>query len=173
MGTAFARDAAMTAVIFGFAASAWFGWAQQRPPARWRPWLIAGSIVSLAAFVAGAVLAWQRWDDGTAFDRDTSIRFGIVVGLEVLLGAAGAVVLAARGRRDVLPAWIALVVGVHLFPVAALIDYPWISVVGALVTLVGLVAVPVARRRWLPVSAVTGVAVGTALLIGALVSFVS
>jgi len=29
------RDAAMTALILGFFASSWFGWAQERPPAAW------------------------------------------------------------------------------------------------------------------------------------------
>jgi hypothetical protein len=62
----YVRDSAMMALIFGFFASPWFGWAQERPPLAWRPPLIAGSVVSLAVAVFGAVLAWQggvgrRW----------------------------------------------------------------------------------------------------------------
>jgi hypothetical protein len=48
------RDAAMTALILGFFASSWFGWAQERPPAAWRSPLIAGMVLSLAVSAAGA-----------------------------------------------------------------------------------------------------------------------
>ena len=109
----------------------------------------------------------QHWSDGTAFDEDTSRTFGIVVGIEVVLAAVGAAVLRARGNRDVIPAWIAVVVGIHLFPVAAIVGYPLIHVIGALVTAAALAAIPVARSRSLRVSATNGLGVGTALLAGA------
>jgi hypothetical protein len=54
MITDFVRDAAATAVIFGFFASAWFGWAEENPPAKWRVWLIAGSIIGLATALPAA-----------------------------------------------------------------------------------------------------------------------
>jgi hypothetical protein len=168
--TEFVRDAAATAVIFGFFASAWFGWAQEHPPRSWRPWLLTGSIVSLLTMTAGALLVWRHWSDGTAFDEDTSKTFGIVVGIEVALAGAGAALLAAKRRKDAVPVWIALVVGVHLFAVAAIIGYPLIHVTGALVTLAALVAIPVARSRSLPVSAVNGAGAGVALLASALCS---
>ncbi|MEU8655379.1 hypothetical protein [Actinoplanes philippinensis] len=163
------RDVPATAAIFGFFASMWFGWAQENPPATWRPWLLAGSVTSLLTMVAGALLTWRNWDATTAFDEDTSRTFGIVVGLEVLLAGAGAVVLSLRGRRELVPVWIALVVGLHLFPVAALLAFPLVHLVGALVTVGALVAVPVARSRTLPVSVVNGLAVGGVLLTAALV----
>jgi hypothetical protein len=65
MSAEFVRDAAATAAILGFFASSWFGWAQERPPVAWRKVLVAGSIVSLLTTVAGGVLAWQHWSDGT------------------------------------------------------------------------------------------------------------
>jgi hypothetical protein len=112
----------------------------------------------------------RHWDDGTAFDRDTSIAFGIVVGIEVALAGIGAAVLGSRGRKELIPVWIALVVGVHFIPVAAIIDYPLVYVIGALVTLGALAAVPFARSRSVAVSAANGLFVGTSLLAGALVS---
>ena len=166
------RDAAATALIFGFFASAWFGWAQDDPPPRWRPWLIAGSVAALATAAAGGILMWRHWSDGTAFDRDTSIRFGIVVGIEFALAGIGAAILAARRRSDLTPVWIALVVGVHLFPVAVLLGYPLIHVVAALVTVAAAVAYPLARARSVAVSAVTGALTGSVLLVSALVSLV-
>jgi hypothetical protein len=148
----------------------WFGWAQEHPPKSWRPWLLAASVASMLTLLAGGILIWLHRADGTAFDQDTSTAFGIVVGIEVVLAGAGAVVLRRMGRTEFVPVWIALVVGLHLFPVAALIGYPLIHVVAALVTIAALAAVPVARARSLPVSAVNGAAVGGALLAGALVS---
>jgi hypothetical protein len=173
MTTEFVRDAAATAAIFGFFGSVWFGWAQEHPPKPWRPWLLTGSVVSLLTMLAGGLLVWRHWSDGSAFDEDTSKTFGVVVGIEVVLAGLGAVVLGARGRRDVVPVWIALVVGIHLFPVAAIIGYPLIHVVGALVTIAALAAIPVARSRSLPISATNGLGVGTALLAGAIFALVT
>ncbi|WBB65676.1 hypothetical protein [Micromonospora sp. WMMD812] len=164
------RDAAATAVVFGFFASSWYGWAQEAPPRTWRKPLVAGSIAALVAVLAGGLLTWRHWSDGTAFTAETSRNFGIVVGIEFGLAALGAGILAALRRRAVIPAWIALIVGVHLFPVAALIGYPLIHVVGALITLIALAAVPLARKLSLPVSAVTGLGTGTVLLAAAVTS---
>jgi hypothetical protein len=78
----FLRDAAATAAIFGFFASAWFGWAQDEPPPGWRKALVAGSILSLLTAVGGGVVTWRNWSGPTAFDADTSRTFGLVVGVE-------------------------------------------------------------------------------------------
>jgi hypothetical protein len=151
--TDFVRDAAAAALIFGFFASAWFGWAQEKPPPRLRPWLIAGSVAALATAAAGGILMATNWSAGTAFDRDTSMRFGIVVGIEFALAGIGAAVLTVRRRSELVPVWIAFVVGVHLFPVAVLLHYPLIHV-----------------ARSVAVSAVVGLLTGTVLLASALVS---
>ncbi|WP_433391040.1 hypothetical protein [Micromonospora sp. KLBMP9576] len=166
------RDASATAVVFGFFASSWFGWAQDAPPRRWRPVLGIGSVLSLLTAVAGGILTWRRWAEPTAFDADTSRAFGIVVGIEFGVAALGAGLLALRHRRDLIPVWVALVVGVHLFPVAVLLEYPLIHVVAALVTVVALAAVPVARARAVAVSAVVGLGAGVVLLVAAVSSLV-
>jgi hypothetical protein len=41
---------------------------------------------------------------------------------------------------DLIPVWIALVVGVHLLPVAWILGYPLIGVVAVLVTLAAMVS---------------------------------
>jgi hypothetical protein len=166
----YARDAAATCAIFGFFASAWFGWAQEAPPARVRRVLMVGSALSFLAIAAGLIVMWRYWSDGTVFDSRTSPRFGIVVGIEFALAGLGAVVLGLRGRRELVPAWIALIVGVHLFPVAVLLKYPFLHIVAALVTVAALVAVPIARARGIAVSAVTGLACGTILLLSGVYS---
>jgi hypothetical protein len=171
MTAEFLRDAAATAAVFGFFAASWFGWAQEAPPTSWRSALVAGSAASLLTAFAGGLLAWRHWSDGTAFDADTSRAFGVVVGIEVATAGLGAGLLAVRRRAALIPVWVALVVGLHLFPVAALLRYPLLYVVAALVTLVALAAVPLARSRSVAISAVTGLATGTVLLAAALFSF--
>lgn len=172
MTAEFVRDAAATAAIFGFFASAWFGWAQEQPPPAWRKALLAGSITSLLTAVAGGVLTWRHWSDPTVFDPDTGRAFGLVVGIEFAVAAAGVALLAARRRKPLMPAWIALVVGVHLFPLAPLLAYPLIYLVAGLVTLAAVAAVPLARSRSWTVSAVTGLGAGPVLLAAALFSLV-
>lgn len=93
-----------------------------------------------------------------------------MVGIEVAAAGLGAGLLAVRRRTALIPVWIALVVGLHLVPVAALLRYPLLYVVAALVTLVALAAVPLARSRSVAISAVAGLATGTVLLATALFS---
>jgi hypothetical protein len=115
MTTEFVRDTAATAAIFGFYTSVWFGWAQERPPPSWRSMLIGGSAAALLLAVAGGVVTWRDWSSGTVFDEDTSRAFGLVVGIEFAVAGLGALALALRRRSDLTPAWVALVVGIHLF----------------------------------------------------------
>jgi hypothetical protein len=164
------RDLAMTAAVLGFFASAWFGWAQEDPPATWRRWLTTGSIVSLVTAAAGGLVAWQNWSTGTVFDRDTSITFGVVVAIEVVLIIAGILILRRRQRKELTAPWVALVVGLHLIPLAPLFGYPLLYLVGALVSIAAVASVPLARRQDVTISAVTGLLAGAVLLAAALIS---
>ncbi len=170
MTAEFVRDAAVSAAILGFFASAWFGWAQEQPPPGWRRWLIAGAVAGLLTAIAGGVVAWLNWDTGTVFDADTGQSFGIVVGIEVLLAGLGAWYLASRRRNELIPPWVALVVGVHFFPLAPLFQDPMFYVLAVAVTLGALASVPLARSRSVAISAVTGAVTGSILLAAALFS---
>lgn len=170
MNAEFIRDAAATAAIFGFFASSWFGWAQENPPPAWRNWLIAGAILSLLVAIAGGVLTWQHWSDGTAFNPQTGRTFGLIVGIEFAIAGIGAGVLTRLGKADLIAPWIALVVGVHFWPLAPLLRYPLLYGVAALVSIAALGAVPLARSQTVTVSAVTGLATGLILLAAALYS---
>jgi hypothetical protein len=161
----YARDNAMTALILGFFASSWFGWAQERPPAAWRPVLIAGAVLSLVVAVVGAVFAWRNWSDGSVLSEPGAMRrYGIIVGVEFGVAAAGAVGIALWGRRQYLAPWICLVVGVHFFPMAPVLKSPFLIVLGAVLAAVAIAAVAVSRRTGLLPSAVTGLGAGVALL---------
>ena len=104
------------------------------------------------------------------FVASTSRAFGIVVGIEVALAGIGSWYLSARSRSELIPAWIALVVGVHFFPLAVLLEYPMLHLLAVLVTVGALLAVPLSRRWSLPISAVTGAVTGSILLAAALFS---
>lgn len=99
--------------------------------------------------------------------------FGLIVGIEVLLAVGGSFLLSRRGRRQLVAPWVALVVGVHFFPMAPLLGYPLFYVVAALITIAALVSVPVARSRDITVSAVTGAMCGTILLAAAVFSLLA
>jgi len=168
------RDDAMTALIFGFFASMWFGWAQEKPPPSWRRWLALSAILSLVVGAAGSYLAWRHWGDGSALSEPGAMRrYGITVGVEFALAGIGAAILGMRKRQDLIAPWICLVVGVHFAPLAPILKNPMLYALAALMTVVALVAVPLARRRDLAPSAITGVGAGAALLVFAVVSVIS
>ncbi len=169
----FLREAAATAGIFGFFAMVWFGWAQEAPPRPWRPWLIAGTVVSALTLLGGVVTYALNLDGPTAFDRDTGIRYGVAVGIEFTIAGIAAGILAGTRRKEYIPVAIGLVVGIHFFPLAVLLNYPLLHVVGALATIAAAVAVPVARRPGIAISAVNGVGVGLSLLLGAVTALAS
>jgi hypothetical protein len=162
----YARDSAMTALIFGFFASVWFGWAQERPPPPgWRPLLIAGAVASLVVAVVGGLLAWRNWSGVSALGEPGSMRrYGIIVGVEFGLAAAGAIAVALWGRREYVAPWVCLVVGVHFGPLAPVLNNPSLVVLGVVLTGVAVAAVVVARRTGLASSAITGAGAGVALL---------
>jgi hypothetical protein len=164
------RDAAMTAAIFGFFGFVWFGMAQEAPPGKWRPWLGVGSAVSILIAIGGGVLAWQHWDDGSALDAESGPIFGIVVAVEVILAAAGAVIVSMRGRKDLVTPWLAIVVGLHFVPLAWFFSFPVLGVMGVLMAAAGVAGVPLARSKGLAASAVVGVASGLLLVATALLS---
>lgn len=131
----------------------WFGWAQEHPPQSWKRWLITGSVLAPLTLVVAGLLAWRLWNTGTAFGAETGRSFGVIVGIEFGLAGIGAGLLAWRGRKELISVRIALVVGVHLFPLAPLLRYPLPYLVATLVTIMALIAVPKpadARRRSAP-----------------------
>lgn len=166
------RDAAAVAAIFGFFAMAWFGWAQEAPPRRWLWPLRTGSILAGLVCVGGGLLMWRHWSDGTVFDDQVGPAFGVIVGIEFAAAGLGAGLLAWRKRADLVSAWIAFVVGVHLFPVAVVLEIPSVHVTGALVTVASVAAVFIARAKRLAPSAVVGALVGPVLLVSAALSLV-
>ncbi len=168
MTAGYTRDAVATVAVLAFFASSWFGWAQERPPRAWRLPLAFASVGSVLLAVLGGVLTWRHWTDGSVFNRaSTSQSFGIVVGIEVVVAGIGAFLLRRSHKSEFTPAWIALVVGAHLVPLAPLLDFPPFYPAGVGVA---VAAIPVARSRHRALSAVTGIGTGSVLLAAALFS---
>jgi hypothetical protein len=46
-------------------------------------------VVSLLTAVAGGLLTWRYWQQGSVFDATTARSFGVVVGVEVVLAGLG------------------------------------------------------------------------------------
>ncbi|WP_435091658.1 hypothetical protein [Micromonospora aurantiaca (nom. illeg.)] len=172
MDAEFAANAAATAAIFGVFGIVWFGWAQEAPPKSWRPWLGIGSVLSLAAAIIGGIVTARTWDEGNSVDETTGPVFGVIVLIEVVLCAVGAIWLQQTGRTSLVPVWIALVVGLHFFPLAPLLGYPALAIWAVIVPLVALISVAVARRYDLTPSAVVGAGTGMALLAGSATALV-
>ncbi|MFL1426663.1 MULTISPECIES: hypothetical protein [unclassified Nocardiopsis] len=167
------RDATMTTAILGFFAAAWFGWAQERPPAgRAKWWLGAGSAVGMILAVAGGVLSWLYWDSGSVLDEGSEMTlYLIILGVEFGVALLGVLVLLAMGRREYFAPWICLVVGVHFFPMAPVLDNVLLYPLAVWLTLWPFLAVRWANRRDLAYSFTTGVGAGPALLLAVLPAF--
>ncbi|HET8600305.1 MAG TPA: hypothetical protein VFL99_08265 [Segeticoccus sp.] len=160
------RDLASNALVLGVAGFAWFGWAQEGPPAGWEIPLLVGSVLG-ALLAAGAVVRLVRGPaDGSAMaDPAGRRRYGWAVLAEVVAIVAGVVLLGALGRGDDISAWILLVVGTHFWPLATLFRIPSLRVAGALLVLVALLAAVLGAVSPVLPSAVSGAAGGLVLVV--------
>lgn len=168
------RDLFMVAAIFGVFGFAWAGWAQEDPPLRLRPLLGLLAGASLLVGLAGGVLSWLNWDEPSSFSGpEDGIRFGVVVGIEVVLCLAGSAVLALRGHGGLIPAWVSLVVGVHFLPLVLLFDNLTLLVPTiAMVVSAALAWRAYRRPQGMTPSAVTGLVNAPVLLLTASIHLV-
>ena len=126
---------------------------------------MAGGALSLAVALAGGIVAWRHWSGDSAFDQPGAARrYGIIVGLEFGIAAAGAAALAFWGRREYIAPWICLVVGVHFWPLASVLRDPTLIVLGAHMAVIAVAAVFAGQRSGVAPSAVAGAGAGLALL---------
>jgi len=171
------RDLAVNAAILGFAAAAWFGWAQQRPPAGWAVCLSVGSVLGIIAAVGGAVAAWRcRGPAGAALsamaDPTNRRTYNLTVGAEVFTCVAGSVVLGLAGAGNFVAPWVLFVVGVHFVPLARVFRIRSLVPLAVVCALVALAATLIGRYGAAPPSAVAGAGGGLALLVEGVASLV-
>ncbi|MGC5165220.1 hypothetical protein [Luteimicrobium sp. DT211] len=162
LSTATDRDVAFTAAVLGVAGFAWFGWAQEAPPASWRLPLGIAAGLCFAAAVVGGILGVRWWDHATALATQADgIRFGVIVAVEVALCAAGAMVLARTGHEAWLSAWICGVVGIHFVPLARVFRDPGLVALAVLLVVVAVGAWAWGRGSSLTPSALVGALAGS------------
>lgn len=159
------RDYAMYAAIFGSFAFAWFGWAQENPPARLRPYLAAGSVVGAAIALSGGLLAASHWDSATTLmSDDMYLAFGMIVLAEIVACLIGSLLLIRLGYRKLIASWIAFVVGAHFVPSAIMFIDPWLYLLSVLIA--GIAAIsPFTEKIRVPLHSNTFVCVATGIVL--------
>ena len=157
-------DHAITAVILGLFATAWFGWGHAGVPPAVGVWLdvttgLAG-IVVVAAMVTAFRVPRQR---AVATTRAERRRYGIIVGVEfTIIGLGGAVLNLTGGQRWV-PVWILAVVAVHFFPLAPVLANRALYPLGALLCAVAAAALVTGLVSTVDPAGVTGIGGGLGL----------
>lgn len=165
------RDLIMTGVIFGTMAFAWFGWGQEGPPERWRPFLGAGSALSAMVAIGSGFLAARHWGAPTVFDGPRAgITYGVAVAIEVVICLIGALILRQRGLGKYAPVWICAVVAVHFIPLIFLFHNPMLIFPTIAMAAVASLAWRVGRRGTILPSAITGLGSGIVLFVTAGIS---
>ncbi|MGO1545604.1 MAG: hypothetical protein ACTHXA_14820 [Gulosibacter sp.] len=149
----------------------WLGWAQEDPPESRRWKLGVGSVLGLVFTGIFGYTVFRHWNTGSALDGQFHL-YGILVGTEVLLAGAGAIVLAVRKQSRWIAWWVAMVVAIHFIPMALLLQDLAMAILGVVQTL-GLVALmPRLRKTTVTTSRDVGPFMGITLLAFSVVSAV-
>ena len=172
MLTDFARDHAFTIAWFGLMTMVWCGWGQEDPPRRLRWVLGAGSVLGILVAGVFGYGVFVRWDQGTALEGRYE-WFGVVVLLEVVLAAAGCLVLSRKRLSRWMAWWVALVVALHFLPLAFFFDDWSLLGLGAVQAVCLVAALPKLRAdAGTPTSRLVGPVMGATLLLFAAASTV-
>ena len=92
--------------------------------------------------------------------------------VEVLVAAVGAILLGRSKWKRFVPVWVLLVVGVHFFALAPVLEMPALHVLAALLVAAVAATLATARSGWQP-SFVTGILAGPILLVFSVIAAVT
>lgn len=138
------RDLVMIGAIFGLAAFAWAGWAQESPPDAvvWRVVLAVLCLVGIALMALSIPLAIRNWHAPTTIDpHSRGFRvYVIVFWVEMICGAILAFLAVHAGRSDLMAPLILAVVGVHFFALGAVFHQPVLHIAALLLTGIAVLA---------------------------------
>lgn len=164
LGVTTRRDSGLTVLILGLFSAAWSSWTPEASGALAVALRITSVAAVVVAIVGGLRAVAAPSSGGVLGDSPTSRRYGRLVGVEVSVGGAGTVVLVAVGAAAFVPVWICAVVGVHFFPLAAVLRAPLMRWLGAATTTVAIAGLIVGVATGVAPSTVTGTGVGALLL---------
>ncbi len=168
-----ARGHALAAVVEGFAAVVWFGWAQVSAD----PWLSTlltlGSLAGFALAVVGFVRAARAPHPESALAlREPGVRrrYLLVLAAESVAVVAGVLLLAVTGLLEWSPVWVCAALGVHLVPLARVLGDRLLVVAGALLVVVAVLALVLALAGLTAPATVAGAGAGLCLLLAGIAS---
>ena len=160
----------LSALILGFFAAAWFGWAHGGTPDSWAISLDIASLVCALVAVFAATRVWRGRRNGGAVRIDPGVnrRYGIVVGISYAVLGLGAVVLGVTGHPEFVASWVAFVIGVHFWALVSVLNDRSLIPLGIVVVAVAVGAVVLDLTTSASAIGITGVGTGVALLVAAL-----
>jgi hypothetical protein len=159
------RDGGVTALIEGFFAAGWFGWANSLG-SRSSIWFIVGVGLGYALAVAGLVVLLRHRKAPSALnDPAAGRRYGIIVATEFGTAGLGALILGLTGCSAYIIIWVSFTVGVHFFPLAPVLGSRLLKPLGALMTSMAIAGFVVALSHSVVGGQIAGIGSGVALLI--------
>ena len=160
------RGEVIGAAVLAVAGIAWFGWAQEDPPAPWVPYLIAGSVVSALLLVALVALLVRRLTTPGSPMADPRVRrrYWLTVAVEVVLIVGGNLLLAAVGHPAYDAAWTLFVVGVHFIPLGRVFHARGLALTGVVAALVAVAAACLGLAGTVAPSAAAGAGAGVVFI---------
>ncbi|SCG60799.1 hypothetical protein [Micromonospora inositola] len=154
------RQAGLTALYLGVFATIWFSVPAADPPLR--TLLVAGSGAALLTALVGAAMLIRAGRPAVR-NPATDRRYGIIVLVELAVGALGALALAAAGRTELIPVLVCAVVGVHFFPLAPVLRDRLLVPLGVTLSLVALAGLVVGLASSVSAGLVVGCGAGLLL----------
>lgn len=165
------KDLAASALVLGFASSAWFGWGSSGAPAL-APWFLAGISAGLVLAVTALVLRRRMRGEGSHRGPDRAAvqrTYNRALIGEVILIVAGNAVLGITGRPDYIICWTYAVMSVHFLPLARVYRIPMLRVTACVGVLIAVAAVVLGATTTLsPIALAGGVGALALLVSGAL-----
>ncbi len=133
-----------------------------------RGWFLGTGLGALVALVGVVVTARSTGRLAAVSERVVGRRYGITVGVEFTLIGAGAAVLGSSGLARWIPVWVCMVVGVHFFPLAWVLETRSLHPLGGMLSAVAVAALVVGLASTVEPSTITGPGAGLCLLAFAL-----